>query len=227
MHDLFDQLDEHWRSICSSSLAPSVLERWQRAEPLLLALPYLRHITSRTSRPIVERLAALAARGDEIAQVAILHVMTPGLVLAAQDYSDAWDAEEAQARTVAIAVEEMLRPDAPEVRGAGALVRDVRRTLARHAARDRTEQRLVQTVGRDLATAGPAEAPGEELCRLVDAAVAGRALSRCQARLLLLHRLGDVKGAELAPQLGYAVDTIRKQRQRAEAALRVYSRRVA
>lgn len=233
--DVFTILDLDWERFERSRGALVALRRWRRDEPDLAIWPSLptlmaalkdRHHPDRQDR-LFRALLRLCGR-DVTAREAVVHAITPALTRLARRYRPLLG--EDAASVVLLATLERInryRADRPGHPGAN-LVQDVRYTLHRAAYRELAVPpgqphplRLDGTVLWALPAAPPS--PCDELAMLLDDALDAGYLSPDDEQLIYLTRLEGIPAHQLAAAHGIPASTLRKRRERAEAALAQYA----
>jgi hypothetical protein len=228
MCSLLTALSRAW----TGASAERVLDRWHDAEPSLRCYQSLSSITDAArgrccedldDRDEVQRALLRLAVEDDDARLAMLHVLAPGLVQVIKTYALRWGLEETEAMVVASALERVLafgRGDAG-VRPASNIVLGVRNDLFKRRLRDDTRDRVLGeqvALDEEMPTLDR-PAAGEELLGLVGEGVRSGAITLRGARLIVLHRIKGLSTAEVAAAEGRDAATVRKYRNRAEAAL--------
>lgn len=228
---LFNEIAVDWRRFSRSSGARAGLARWSLAEPDLAPFVTAEALVSALrARQDFDRRDAVwfavlrLAKDDLDARRVALHALWPGLSVVAQRYGRRWDYEDTAAEVVTAALERiagypMHRRSSPPAN----IVLDVRNRL--HVRRQQEAalgDALGLTVAVEVAEAEPAPQDGSssiELLRLVSDGVDRGKVTARGARLILLHRILDVPTREVASLEGRRAPSVRKARERAEAAL--------
>lgn len=226
MSALLNDLSRSWVGVGVSG----ALDRWHRAEPSLRCHPTLAALTSAArgdgstdldERDEVQRALLRLAVDDTDARLAMLHVLAPGLMQVTRTYAHRWGWSEAEAMVVAGALERIVtfadRPGRPAVN----IVLGVRHDLFERRLREDTQDRVFgrQVALDDQLPQLDRRAAGEELLGLVGEGVRSGAITRRGARLIVLHRIHGLSTAEVAAAEGRDAASVRKYRNRAEAAL--------
>lgn len=225
---LFTELEAEWRVLAASPPSVAALRTWAQGDRVLEVFDDLHQVVRFAQRSADqtragEVLACLAARApsDPLAARTVLHVVLHGLIRIAADFRGAARSdEEAASLVVATAYERICtypierRPHsiAPNI------LLDTRQGVSRSLFRPRVVEDGFAEVER-LAVASAGSSAADELVDLVDEAVRARKLRVDDARLIVLTRVAGMTTAELAAEGGCAVETLRRRRQRAEAAL--------
>jgi DNA-directed RNA polymerase specialized sigma24 family protein len=231
LRSLFNDIAEDWDVFVRSSGAQACLVRWSLEEPVLTPFERVEDLVSALrARGDFDRRDALwfavlrLARHELDARRVALYALWPGLNAVAQRYGRRWDYDDTAAEVIATALERiaaypMHRRSSPPAN----IVLDVRNRLHVRRERERAlDVALGPTVNSDVAADEPAEPNGSssvELLRLVRDSVDHGDVSRRGAKLILLHRILDVPTRQVASVDGRRDGTIRKARERAEAAL--------
>ncbi len=241
MHnDLFQNLDLDWANFERSRAGARALARWRSDEPDLADVPSLvALVEALAERRHPQRQDALMSAllrqsgVDRDARRVVLKALTPALVKFSRSYSRVLSKEDAASVVVLAAMERMTsytasRPGRP----AANLVQDVRYTVhracLREAAAPSGQPQLVPFEDVDLVGFESAEpTAGEDLLRLLQAAITGGFLTDEGGRMIFLTRIADVPAAALAEAEGVRPSSIRKRRERAEATLGDFAREVA
>ena len=230
--NLFTTLDNAWAGLIAGR--PSVLARWQTAEPALRGAATADELVLRIQRGAsadqIETLRAVRclAERDPVANLVLLRTARPGLLTLWTRYQAAPDDADLASLIVTRSLELLRRPD---IRFTGAAVLRLRRELERDARRRRDETSLLDQADRD-GTAGrlpspPVPRPADELIDLITAALAARRLTAAQARLILGYRIADLSDEELGIPTYLTREATRQCRHRAEARLAAFAREVA
>jgi DNA-directed RNA polymerase specialized sigma24 family protein len=237
--DLFQNLDLDWANFERSRAGAQALGRW-REEPDMADVPSLGDLVEalgerrRPQRQDALMFALLRlSRHDRDARRAVLKALIPALVKITRSYSRAMNKEDAASVVVLAAMERMTNYTASRPgRPAANLVQDVRYTVHRACLREAPapagQPQLVPLKDTDLVGFEPAEpTASEDLLRLLQEAVKGGVLSGEGGRVILLTRIADVPAAALAEAEGLRPSSMRKRRERAEAALSEFAMEVA
>ena len=225
---LFTQLDAEWRELGASAAAAAAMCSWARDDAPLRGFADPRevvHFVQRSDRRELseEVVACLAARApsDPLAARALLQVVLYGLIRIAADFRGATYSEEEVASVVIAMAYERIRTYPIDRRPRSVIANvllDTRQAVSRSLCRKRVPEILAADVG---STRGeePEMSATDELLALLDEAVRGELLRLDDARLIVLTRIADVPTADLAVERGCAPQSLRRRRQRAEAAL--------
>lgn len=231
MPGLLADVSRSWNSVLESPSAEQLLNRWFAHEATLVGHRSLRSLTTAArGRGSVElddrdellRSLLRLAIFDEDARLAMLHVLAPGLTQIARTYELRWGREETEAMVVAGALERIMAfGDRSDVRPASNIVLGVRHDLFERRLREDTRDRVLgrQVALNDQLPTVVRQTAGEEVLGLVGEGVRTGAITRRGARLILLHRIYGLSTADIASAEGRDAATIRKYRNRAEAAL--------
>jgi DNA-directed RNA polymerase specialized sigma24 family protein len=235
MPQLLDRLQEEWHSLARSSRAAQSLDGWS-SDPALVGFSDLEEVVAeiqQRGRPEESDRILLAllrrAAVDDLAAQAVLQALMPGLKSLMSAYRLTGEPEEVATAVVEAAFERIRRYpcDRRPTRVAANLLQDTRQVLWRNGCRDRrlrlATEPLTEPVTSRLASAVHERSAPDELIDLVAEAVRRGRVLPCGARLILLTRVLDVPIDALAEEMGTKPNTLRKRRQRAEAALAVAS----
>jgi hypothetical protein len=239
-NDLFHNLDLDWASFERSRAGSRALVRWRAGEPEMSEVSSLGGLVEALGdrlRP--ERQDALMSallrqsREDTDARRVILRVLTPALVNVSRGYSMVMGNDDAASVTVLAAMERMTsytasRPGRP----AANLMQDVRYTVYRASLRESAvptgHPPLLSIEDAELVCPEAAELTASEyLLRILAEAISGGRLTGDGGRVIILTRIADVPTATLAKADGVRPSSIRKRRERAEAALGNFALEVA
>ena len=233
---LFTDLETEWRVLGASLPSVVTLRTWARGDQVLEVFEDLHEVVRfaqrSTDRSGAEQvLACLASRApsDPLAARTVLHVVFHGLIRIAAAFRGAARSDEEAASMVVAAAYERIRTYPIERRPhsiAPNILLDTRQGVSRSLFRRRVAEEGTADIGR-LAVAAAGASAADELVGLVDEAVRTRKLRVDDARLIVLTRVAGMTTAELAAEGGCAVQTLRRRRQRAEAALAAAVRCVA
>jgi hypothetical protein len=227
MSALLNDLSRAWVGVDASG----VLDRWHRAEPSLRCHPTLEALTDAArgersadfdERDGVQRSLLRLAVDDPDARLAMLHVLAPGLMQVTRTYAHRWGWGETEAMVVTGALERIVAfGDRAGVRPAPNIVLGVRHDLFKRRLREDTRDRVLghQVALDDQLPVVDRRAAGEELLGLVGEGVRSGAITRRGARLIVLHRIYGLSTAAVAEAEGRDAASVRKYRNRAEAAL--------
>ena len=231
MPGLLADLSRAWCVVTSSADADALHDRWCAADPALAVHNSLASITAaargRGADQLDERDRALRsllhiAAIDDQARLAVLHVLAPGLTQIVSTYAHRWGWEDTEAMVVAAALERIVGfGDRADVRPAPNIVLGVRHDLFERRLREDTRERALGqpcALSDELPTVDRIAA-GEELLGLLGEGVRAGAITQRGARLIVLHRIYGLSTAEVAAAEGRDPATVRKYRNRAEAAL--------
>jgi len=230
MRTLFEQLAVEWSQLGVSAPAAAALEAWGHDDPALAGFPDLVEVVRFVQRcgtgPEGDAvLACLAARApsDPLAARTLLHVVFYGLKRITSDLCTAASSPEEAASVVVVEAYQRIRTYPVERRPrsiAANILLDTRQGVSRSLCRRRVPEVLTADIAQHAnATAGPSAA--DELLDLIDEAVRTRKLRVDDARLIVLSRIADVSTADLAATRACTPQSLRRHRQRAEAALAV------
>lgn len=174
--------------------------------------------TSRHRAVLVEGLACWAPR-DELAALALLHLLAPELeAMAARLARRAHlEAGEAEAEVLAVAWETLTRRPPP---GRAERLEDIWSALRRTTGLRRP---LADPLPEDFDREDPVEPSSTERWPgLLEAACSAGVLSCAEAMLIVRTRVDGETLRRVAADLGRPYDALRMERRRAEAALRAY-----
>lgn len=231
MSALLTDLSRAWSSFATSVAAADVLDRWRTVEPSLARFRTLEEVAQaargRKERDLDRRDEILRsllrlASTEEAARLALLHVLAPGLTQISKAYARRWGLAETDAMVVTGALERIMTfGDRTSVRPAVNIVLGVRHALFERRLREDSRDRVLgrQVPLDDQLPAADRLAAGEELLGLVGEGVRSGAITPRGARLIVLHRICGLSTAELATAEGRDAASVRKYRNRAEAAL--------
>jgi len=229
MSALLNDLSRSWTAIS----AEDALDRWRRAEPTLAVYKSLRSLTEAArgegasgldadARDEIQHALLRLAVDDRDARLAMLHVLAPGLMQIARTYAPRWGWNETESMVVASALERIVAfGERAGVRPAVNIVLGVRHDLFERRLREDTRD-LIFGEQVELDEELPEverRSAGEELLGLVGEGVRSGAITRRGARLIVLHRIQGLSTAEVAAAEGKDAASVRKYRNRAEAAL--------
>lgn len=232
MRQFLDLLDDEWQLLVPSADAARALSRWA-ADPALHGLPDLGAVvakTQRRGRPAEsdQILLALLRRvpSDHVAARTVLQAIMPGLKSLMSAYQLTGEPEDVSTAVIEAAFERIrcYPCDRRPARAAANLLNDTRQVLWRAARKERklsvVTEPLTEVVLERVASQRPAAASAtDELVCLVAEAVRRERVQRSGARVILLTRVLDVSIEDLAADTGTKPKTVRKRRDRAEAAL--------
>ncbi len=238
--DLFQNLDRDWANFQRSRAGARALARWQSEEPDMVDVPSLValvEVLSERHRPqrqdaLMSALLRQSRRYRDAGRV-VLKALTPALVKISCSHSRVMNSEDAASVVVLAAMERLTNYTASRPgRPAANVVQDVRYTVHRACLREIPgpvdQPQLVPFEDIDLVGFEPAEpTASEDLLRLLQEAVKGGFLSGEGGRVIFLTRIADVPVAALAEAEGLRPPSMRKRRERAEAALSEFAMEVA
>ncbi len=238
--DLFDILDRDWAVFESSRTGSRALARWREDERELASFASLRQVMDalgdrlHPERQDALMLAFLRLAGvDEHARRVVLRAITPALVRLSRSYRQTLDSDDAVSVVVLAAMERMAKYSPSRGgRPAANLIQDVRYTAYRAAQREsalRPGQPVPVPLDDVHAMAAQVSQPTatDDLVTLLAEAINQRSLTAEGGRVIFLTRVVDVPTAELAAADGVRPSSIRKRRERAEAALADFAMEVA
>ena len=231
MRQFLDLLNNEWRWLATSPAAASALERWA-PDQALTGFADLNAVVAdvqRRGRPVESDQILLAllrrAPADEVAARTVLQALMPGLKSLMAAYQLTGEPEEVAAAVIEAAYERIRSYpcDRRPARVAANLLNDTRQILWRAARKECTlrlvTEPLTEAALERLSHQQTEQSPTDELVALVAEAVRLSQVPRSGARVILLTRVLDVPIEELAGDTGTKSKTIRKRRDRAEAAL--------
>jgi DNA-directed RNA polymerase specialized sigma24 family protein len=224
---LFEQLAREWSDLGVSAPAAAALKTWSQHDPALAGFQDLADVVGFVHRSGVGSrgdavCACLAARApsDPFAARTLLHVVFYGLMRITSDLCTAASSEEDAASTVIVEAYQRIRTYPLERRPrsiAANILLDTRQGVSRSLCRRRVPELLTADIGR-LAHESAGPSATDELVDLIDEAVRTRKLRVDDARLIVLSRVADVSTADLAAIRACTPQSLRRHRQRAEAA---------
>ena len=230
MRQFLDVLGDEWVELSGSGAAVRALAEW--GDPALDGSADLRDVVAaiqRRGRPEESdrMLLALLRRAgtDNLAALAVLQALMPGLKTLMVAYQLTGEPEEVATAVVEAAFERIRRYpcDRRPARVAANLLADTKQVLWRDGCRERrlrlASEPLTDDVEERVGATSAASAATDELVGLVRDAVRDERLPVEDARLILLTRVLDVSVADLAAAAGAKAQTVRKRRRRAEAQL--------
>ncbi len=238
--DLFDTLDRDWAVFESSCSGSRALARWRDDERELAGYASLRQLMDalgdrlNPERQDALMLALLRLAGaDEHARRVVLRAVTPALVRLSRGYRRTLGGDDAASVVVLAAMERMAKYSPSRGgRPAANLIQDVRYTAYRAAQRE-SALRPGQPVPVSLDDAHDVAEPvsqttaTDDLVTLLAEAINQGSLTAEGGRVIFLTRVADVPTSELAAADGVRPSSIRKRRERAEAALGDFAVEVA
>lgn len=231
MRQFLDLLDDEWKYLATSADATLALVRWA-PDPALQGFPDLDAVveeTQRRGRPAESDriLLALLHRAplDQVAARTVLQAVMPGLKSLMSAYQLTGEPEDVSTAVIEAAFERIRSYpcDRRPARVAANLLNDTRQILWRAARKERklrlVTEPLTEAAVERVAHQQTEQSPTDELVGLVAEAVRLSQVPPSGARVILLTRVLDVPIEELAGDTGAKSKTIRKRRDRAEAAL--------
>jgi hypothetical protein len=230
MTTLFEQLGVEWSQLGASAPARAAVQAWGQDDPALAGFQDLREVVrfvhrSGTGPRGDAVLACLAARApsDPLAARTLLHVVFYGLMRITSDLCTAASSPEEAASVVVVEAYQRICTYPVERRPrsiAANILLDTRQGVSRTLCRRRVTEVLTADIAHHAnATGGPSAA--DELLELIDEAVRAGKLRVDDARLIVLSRIADVSTADLAASRACTPQSLRRHRQRAEAALAI------
>lgn len=228
---LFTLLDSEWESMCRSVACTRRLREWAAADEALAGFADLAAVAAHVNRPgepaasdvVLAALVARAARDDLAARV-VLQLLRPGCKALAESavWLDSWAERES---AVIAAVYDRIRTYPMERRPRYIAANVLRDALKGLLAARRRERQLPSCSWEELSDDELDEVhseppPAEELLELLAWAVRRKVLPAGTARLIVLSRVFDVPVERLGRHPGQPAQTVRRRRQRGEAALR-------
>jgi hypothetical protein len=222
MPTLFADLSRSWAQLVHSPSADTVLERWRYHEPALGTCKTLAEVRAGELQEDVLRALLRLASSDDHARLGVLHSLSPGLARVARGYARRWGSADSEAMVAVSAVERISAfGDRPGVQPVASIVLGVRHDVSKLALREDIRDRVLgdQVPLRDDLPSVHRVTAGEELLGLVGEGLRSGAITRRGARLIVLHRICGMSTREVAAAEGRDAATVRKYRNRAEAAL--------
>ncbi len=233
---LFKQLDAEWSELGASASAVAALEAWALSDLPLRGFQNpgdIVHFVQRSGPgpggDEILRCLAIRASSDPFAARTLFHVVFYGLIRITTDLRTAASSDEEAASAVITEAYARIRRYPVERRPrsiAANILLDTRQGVSRSLCRRRVPELLTADIGRHAQQAAGSSA-ADELLGLVDEAVRSRKLRVGDARLIVLSRVAGVSTSDLAANRGCVPQSLRRQRQRAEAALAAAVRCVA
>ena len=227
MPQLLDRLHDEWQYLAHSPRAIQTLAQWA-TDPALRGFSDLEEVVAeiqRRGRPQQSDRILLAllrrAAVDNLAAQTVLQAVMPGLKCLMSAYQLTGEPEEVATAVIEAAFERIRRYpcDRRPARVAANLLHDTRQILWRDGCRERRLRLATEPLISAVAHVPQERSSTDELIDLVAEAVRHGRVSPCGARLILLTRILDVPIEELAEETGTKGLTLRKRRQRAQAAL--------
>lgn len=231
MPQLLDRLHDEWQYLAGSSRAAQALDAWA-SDSALRGFSNLEEVVAeiqRRGRPAESDRLLLAllrrAAVDNLAAQTVLQALMPGLKSLMSAYQLTGEPEEVATAVIEAAFERIRRYPCERrpARVAANLLHDTRQTLWRDGCRERRLRLATEPFSEEVAPSAACVPPGrsstDELVHIVAEAVRLGRVRPCGARLILLTRVLDVAIDDLAEEMGTKANTLRKRRQRAEAAL--------
>lgn len=220
----FDTLAEHLRTHSASPAAKRLRERLGQSgipldDSLGLWAVLAPHAMNATRRKVLVECLALWAPRDEVAALALVHLLRPELEIVAARLSRLahLDPYEAEGSVLGAAWEALTRRPPPL--GCERL-QAIWSTLRRSSGLRRL---AVEPVPEGFDREAPEESSAQERWPgLLDAAVSAGVLSCTEALLIVRTRVDGEPLRCVAADLGRPYDALRMERRRAEAALRAY-----
>jgi DNA-directed RNA polymerase specialized sigma24 family protein len=231
VRQFLDLLDDEWKYLATSTDAIRALIRWAPDAALegFADLDAVIDETQRRGRPAESDRILLAllrrAATDPVAARTVLQAVMPGLKSLMSAYRLTGEPEEVSTAVIEAAFERIRSYpcDRRPSRVAANLLNDIRQSLWRAARKERRLQLvtvpLTETALETAAREMTEPSSTDELVGLVAEGVRLRHVAPSGARVILLTRVLDVSMEELAGDTGAKSKTIRKRRDRAEAAL--------
>lgn len=225
--NLFQQLDAEWLRVGKSRDARQRLAEWSLTSTELRRFEDLdalvRYANRRGDPHESDRVLVVLARRapeDELAARTLLQALMPGIRWLARRYEALAAAamEDSASAVVAFAYERIRtypferRPQ----RVAANVLLDTRQRLHRTIGRPRPHVISLESL---LFEPTEGEPSCDNLCTLLDDAVAREVIGGRDAALIALTRLHEHPVADLAAQLGCTAQTLRRRRRRAETRL--------
>lgn len=231
MRQFLDLLDDEWKYLATSADAARALARWA-ADPALEGFADLHAVideSQRRGRPVESDRILLAllrrAPSDPVAARTVLQALMPGLKSLMANYQLTGAPEEVSTAVIEAAFERIKSYpcDRRPARVAANLLNDTRQVLWRAARKERRLRLVTEPLNEadleHVAHHRTEECPTDELVGLVAEAVRLRQVAPSGAQVILLTRVLDVSIEDLAGDTNTKPKTVRKRRDRAEAAL--------
>jgi len=233
MRQFLDLLHDEWQHLAGSPESRRALACWSE-DPALGGFADLYAVVAeiqRRGRPAESDRILLAllrrAPSDDVACRTVLQAVMPVLKSLMSAYQLTGAPEDVSTATVEAAFERIRRYpcDRRPARVAANLLNDTRQVLWRAARRERRLSLAIEPftkeVLEDLDDRSSEPSAPDELVDLVGEALRLGHVQPAGARVILLTRVIDVPIDDLASEMGLKAPTLRKRRQRAEAALAV------
>ena len=228
---LFALLDREWDSMCRSAACTRHLREWAAHDEALAGFADLAALAAHVNRPGEPAasdlvLAAVVARApsDDLAARVVLQLLRPGCKALAESavWLETWAERES---AVIAAVFDRIRTYPIERRPryiAANVLRDALKSMlkTRRRQREPTTCSWEELDDDDEVLVEHEAPPAEELVELLAWAVRRKVLPSDTARLIGLSRICDVPVDLLGRYPGQDPQTVRRRRQRGEAALR-------
>jgi len=228
MSTLFEQLAAEWSQLGASGPAARAVAGWGQHDPalagfqdLLEVVRFVQRCGAGSRRDAVLAFLASRAPSDPFAARTLLHVVFYGLLRITSDLCTAASSPEEAASTVVVEAYERIRTYPVERRPrsiAANILLDTRQGVSRSLCRRRVSEVLTADIA-DHANVAAGPSAADELLDLIDEAVRARKLRVDDARLIVLSRIADVPTVDLATIRACTPQSLRRHRQRAEAAL--------
>jgi hypothetical protein len=224
-HGPFDELRAHLRIAARGGAGRQLLERLAQGGLRLRDATDLVALLEesgcgRTERAVLVEALACRAPRDELAALALLHLLGPELETVAERVARIGNVDplEAQGDVLGAAWEVLTRRPPP---GRAERFAAIWTTLRRDICLRRP---VADELPEDFDRAAPAEpGPSERWPGLLEAAVCAGVLSCAEAMLVVRTRVEGEPLRRVAEDLGRPYDALRMERRRAENALRAYA----
>ncbi len=227
---LFALLDKEWQSMCRSAACTRHLRDWAAHDEALAGFADLAALAAHVNRPGEPAasdlvLAAVVARApsDDLAARVVLQLLRPGCKALAESavWLETWAERES---AVIAAVYDRIRTYPIERRPryiAANVLRDALKAMLKTRRRQREPTTCSwEELSEDEVVVEHEAPPAEALAELLAWAVRRKVLPSDTARIIGLSRICDVPVDLLGRYPGQDPQTVRRRRQRGEAALR-------
>jgi len=226
--DLFAALDHLWEELAAHRSQPT-LRRWSGPEPVMGCFDHLDQLVEVAQAGTTDwrrdmSLAALSrlARTDQTAQLTALRIMRPGLIRLDRVYGHDLDWDDAHADLVARALHVFVHSGSRP----GAVLMRLRNDLGRQRARRRSLQAALgeRVHAETELLVPPSSTARAEVVELLQSAIDRGHITRRDAQIIVMTRLGGTGTESAAAAIGIHAATLRRARNRAETALAAFAR---